>query len=37
MVNLMIADDNVSFVESLSYMLTKEEDFRIMDICHNRL
>lgn len=37
MVNLMIADDNVSFVESLSYMLTKEEDFRIMDICHNGL
>lgn len=37
MINLMIADDNVSFIESLSYMLTKEKDFRIIDICHNGL
>ena len=37
MISLMIADDNVSVAEHLSYMLTKEKDFRIINISHNGL
>lgn len=37
MINLMIADDNVEFVQQLSYMLTKEKDFKIINISYNGL
>ena len=31
MISLMIADDNVQWVEHISSFLTKEDDFRIIN------
>ncbi|MDO5555579.1 MAG: response regulator [Clostridia bacterium] len=35
MVNIMIADDNIEFAHLLANMLTKEEDFRVVNISNN--
>ena len=37
MLELMIADDNVHFAEHLNYVLTKEKDFKVVNISHNGL
>lgn len=37
MLELMIADDNVRFAEHLNYVLTKEKDFKVINISHNGL
>ena len=37
MISILIADDNVHFVEQLSSILTKEEDFRVIGKCYNGL
>lgn len=34
MINLMIADDNVQLTEHLYYMLTKENDIRVVNLSH---
>ena len=35
MINLLIADDNVPFCESLFGILTKEKDFKVVGIANN--
>lgn len=37
MLELMIADDNVHFTEHLHYVLTKEKNFRVINISHDGL
>ena len=37
MISLMIADDNVQWVEQISNFLTKEDDFRIINKSYNGL
>lgn len=37
MIELMIADDNVQFAEHLHYMLTKEKDFKVINVSNNGL
>ena len=37
MLELMIADDNVRFTEHLNYVLTKEKNFKVVNISHNGL
>ncbi len=37
MIDLMIADDNIILSEQISCMLTKEKDFRVVNISHNGL
>ena len=37
MIELMIADDNVHYTEHLNYVLTKEKNFKVVNISHNGL
>ena len=37
MISLMIADDNVQWVEQISNFLTKEDDFKIINKSYNGL
>ena len=35
MIKVLIADDNVSFCETLFGVLTKEKDFKVTGVAHN--
>ena len=37
MVNIMIADDNVAYTQYLSSILTKEKDFKVINISYDGL